>query len=90
MISYTEHSLMRMQQYGISREEVERVLRNPSHLFFDLQSGRYVAVGSKNGHDLVVVYEKVGDGKIVVTTYHTSKFDKIRTAKLTSGRWVEL
>jgi len=90
VIHYTEHAEIRMRQYGISREEVEDTLRSPLRLFFDVGSNRYVAIGTKNGHGLVVVYEVAHGEKVVVTTYHTSKVDKIMGAKLSSGRWIEL
>ena len=90
VVHYTKHAEIRMSQYGISREEVENALRSPLRLFFDFSSNRYVAIGTKNGHGLVVVYEVVHGEKVVVTTYHTSKVDKIIRAKLSSGRWIEL
>ncbi|WP_456366306.1 DUF4258 domain-containing protein [Thermococcus sp.] len=90
MIHYTEHAEIRMRQYGISREEVEDTLQSPILLFFDVASNRYVAIGKKNGHSLVVVYEVAHSEKVVVTAYHTSKVDKIIRAKLSTGRWIEL
>ncbi len=90
MIHYTEHAEIRMRQYGISREEVEDPLQSPILLFFDVGSNRYVAIGKKNGHSLVVVYEVAHGEKLVVTAYHTSKVDKIIRAKLSTGRWIEL
>jgi len=89
-MQFTEHAEIRIKQYGISREEVEDTLRSPLRLFFDVGSNRYVAIGTKNGHGLVVVYEVAHGEKVVVTTYHTSKVDKIIRAKLSSGRWIEL
>lgn len=87
---FTDHALERMSLYSISPEDVERTVQSPKRKFFDIATGRYIAVGKKNGHSLVVVYEKSGGETLIVTTYHTSKIDKIIETKLSSGRWVEL
>ncbi len=87
---FTDHATERMSLYSISSEDIARVLQNPKRKFFDVATARYIAVGEKNGHSLVVVYEKSGGEILIVTAYHTSKIDKIIETKLSSGRWVEL
>ncbi|MDV3104815.1 DUF4258 domain-containing protein [Thermococcus waiotapuensis] len=79
---FTDHALERMALYSISPEEVDRTVERPERRFFDVAMGRYVAIGEKNWHSLVVVYEKSGDE---TTAYRTSKIDKIVETKLSSG-----
>jgi len=47
----------------VRREDVERVITNPTEVYEDTEHDASVAIGSVDGRALVVIYQSVGYAK---------------------------
>ena len=94
MIKFTNHAKEKLRIRKINTEEVEQIIRNPTRIFYDLLTGRYIAVGARPlnpGQYLVAVYTRTNTGElIVITVYVTTKVDKIVKSKLKKKRWIRI
>lgn len=84
----SEHALERMRKRKVSEEEVMEVLENPEEIFYDTQTGYFVAVRKRNRKWLIVVYIS-GREIRVVTVVITSKFNIVEN-RVKTERWVKL
>ena len=92
-IEYTAHAQLRLNVRGIDAEEVEKVLLNPQKLYYDVETGTLIAVGSRTkrrGHQLLIAYVKRGAAYRVVTVIDTKNADRIAERREARGRWIRL
>nr|WP_232462033.1 DUF4258 domain-containing protein [Thermococcus siculi] len=84
---------MRLEERGISLDEVIHVVKSPARKFYDLKTSHLVAVGPRDteGQWLIIAYEESEDKIEIVTVIATSKsLDKIIQNRLSSRRWIEI
>ena len=64
-------NVLHSAQHGVTKEEVEEVLQNPTHTDNSLSSGNPVVFGdTSTGRHLIVVYEEVdADTVYPITAY---------------------
>lgn len=94
-IVFSEHAMFRMSIRDIREYEVLNVIKNPQKVFYDLLTGYYIAIGSRDpairgGHSLVIAYTLSENIIRVVTVIDVKNIDNIVGRRLSSGRWVEL
>ena len=88
---YSTHAEQKFKERGISKSEVEEVLKSPEDVFLDIETGNLVAVGkrrSKEGHKLIIVYLP-GKRIKVVTVIDTSRMEIIDRRE-ERRRWVKI
>jgi hypothetical protein len=71
----------------VNREDVARVIANPTEAYEDTEHDARVAIGSVDGKALVIIYQSVGDAKKVITVYHTLNIAKLVLSKSKRGAW---
>jgi len=84
-IVFTEHALRRMEERGVTREDVYEVLGEPDELLLDTETGRLVAV--KYGAGLCVVADITEDVAKVVTVLINSNLERLVERRKRKGRW---
>lgn len=92
-IVFTPHAELRLRERKIREEEVKEVLTKPTWRFYDLKNGYQVVIGprAKEGHYLIIVFDKVDDKIEVITVIDVSKsLEKIIKRRVENRRWVEL
>lgn len=75
MIRYTIHAIRRLQERGISKDDVEECLYKPDR-DVPLKWGARRCIKIKGRYALVVIYKVDNKDIIVVTAFLTSKIDK--------------
>jgi len=88
---YSVHAEQKFKERGISKSEVEEVLKSPEDVFLDIETGNLVAVGKrrpKEGHKLIIVYLP-GKRIKVVTVIDTSRMEIIDRRE-ERRRWVKI
>ena len=89
-IHFTEYMLDRMEFRHISQQVVEGILHTAIEHYFDIETGRFIAVqrvryqGSYKR--FVVAYEEKGDEMTVVTVHTVTK--RQVQARIKRQRWV--
>ena len=82
-IRFTRHAKERMEERGVTEEDVQRAIEFPdkigrsvlSHARYIVKKVYYnVSLGKK--HLLMVIYEERNEGVLVITIIDTSKIDK--------------
>jgi uncharacterized DUF497 family protein len=64
-----EGNMQHCAEHGVSKEEVEEVLENPTDEDFSRSSGRPVVFGdTSNGRHLMVVYEEIAPSSVYPIT----------------------
>jgi len=78
-IKFSSHALFQMQERKISKEEVEKIIKNPDKVIRKSKY-RYIAQGKIKFNEetflLRVIYDKIDEEKEIVTVYRTSKLEK--------------
>lgn len=72
MIIFTQHSLLKLKQRGISKLKVIETIKNPGYItksYFN----REIALKKFDKLYLKVVYKKEGENIIIITQYFISK-----------------
>ena len=90
-LELSSHAELKIKERRISKTEIEDVLKNPTDVFLDIETGYLVAVGARssiNGHILIIVYSS-GERIKLITVIDTSKTDIMRTRE-EKGRWVRI
>ncbi len=87
VVTYSAHADHKLLMRKVKREEVARVIANPTEVYEDTEHNASVAIGSVDGKALVVVYQSVGNAKKVITVYHTLKIGKLVSSKTRRGAW---
>jgi hypothetical protein len=89
-IHYTEYMLDRMEFRHVPQRVVEGILLTAIERYFDIETGRFIAVQRVRYHGsykrLAVAYEEKG-GEITAVTVHTVTKRQIR-ARIQRQRWV--
>ncbi len=90
-LRFTEHANSRLEERSISSQEIEKIIQNPKWSFYDLQDSHRIAIGKRNGHHLIVVYDLSQEFVEIVTVIDISKkLEKVIRNRIESRRWVEL
>ncbi len=71
----------------MNREDVARVISNPTEAYEDTEHDARVAIGSVDGKALVVIYQSVGDAKKVIMVYLTLNIAKLVLSKTKREAW---
>lgn len=66
-LSLTKHAKLRVKERLISCQEVEKIILNPKWSFYDLRDGHRIAIGKRNDHHLIVIYDLSHEFAEVVT-----------------------
>jgi len=78
-IKFSSHALFQIQERKISKEEVEKIIRNPEKVIRKSKY-RYIAQGKIKFDGriflLKIIYDKINQDKEIVTVYRTSKLEK--------------
>ncbi len=88
-LEFSEHAKLKIEERNISSSEVSTVLRTPSAVFLDVETGYFIAIGraSKPDHYLIVVYVVQKDKVKVITIIDTTKMEMVKRRE-EEGRWV--
>jgi hypothetical protein len=92
-VVYTSHAKLRLKVRGVDGSEVDRILKSPQKLYFDVVSGALVAVGPRTlvkDHWLIVVYTIEGDVVRIMTVIDVSSINNLIKKRLEKGRWIEV
>ena len=87
----TSHAELKIKERMILQSEIEEILKKPTVMFLDIETGYLVAVGARSsikGHMLILVYSS-GERIKLITVIDTSKKDIMRTREK-KGRWVRI
>lgn len=68
MIIYTKHAIKRIKERGISKSDIEKVIKNPDHIQRD--NNRIIANKKVNKRTLEIVFIKEDRKTIILTCYH--------------------
>jgi len=78
-IKFSSHALFQIQERKISKEEVEKIIRNPEKVIRKSKY-RYIAQGKIKFDGRIfllrIIYDKINQDKEIVTVYRTSKLEK--------------
>jgi hypothetical protein len=75
-----------LSRYGITKELIEEIVRNPDELMFDSENSRNVAVRLK--HNLAVIYELREADMFIITAIYSSNLSNVVLRRKRSGRWL--
>ncbi len=90
-IRFTKHAEKSMAKRNISKEQVVDAVRNPDQVFMDLSTKSLIAVKIRENLRAQIVAYRVEDEEIVViTTFITSKLNKLVGSKVSRGAWVRI
>lgn len=84
-IVFTRHALRRMEERGVTRENVYEALGEPDELLLDTETGRFIAV--KYGAGLCVVVDAAEDMVKIVTVLVNSNLERLVERRKSRGRW---
>ena len=87
MINYTEHALYQMKVRSVSKEMVEYTLNGPDKIYEDLQYNNFVCIKYVHNATLLVFFSKIGMDIMVISTFYTTKADKVIEGKVRRGLW---
>ena len=93
-IYLTEHAKLRLKERNIELNEVINIIKNPKMKFYDIRNRHLIAIGErekKEGHYLIIDYDRVRESVEVVTVIDTSKsLEKIVSNRVNNARWIRL
>ena len=87
VVTYSAHAEQKLLMRNVKREDVARVIANPTEVYEDTEQNGRVAIGSVDGKALVVIYQSVGKAKNVITVFYTLKVEKLVSSKTRRGAW---
>lgn len=87
VVTYSAHAEQKLLMRKVNREDVARVIANPTEAYEDTEHDARVAIGSVDGKALVIIYQSVGDAKKVITVYHTLNIAKLVLSKTKRDAW---
>jgi uncharacterized DUF497 family protein len=90
-LEFSEHAKLKIEERNISSSEVSTVLKKPSAVFIDVETGYFIAIGraSKPDHHLIVVYVAQKDKVKVITIIDTTKMEMAKSRE-EKRRWVRV
>ncbi len=68
MIIFTQHAKDRMEERGILREEIRKVIENPDYIFRE-SDGRVIVRKKSGVKEIEIVYIIENSKKIILTCY---------------------
>lgn len=87
MIDYTKHALYQMRARSVSKEMGESALDEPDEIYEDLQYNNVVCVKYIHNATLLVFFVRIGRNIKVVSTFYTTKVNKVIESKVRRGIW---
>jgi uncharacterized DUF497 family protein len=87
VVTYSAHAEQKLLIRKVKREDVARVIANPTEVYEDTERNAKVAIGSVEAKALVVIYESVGNAEKVITVYHALNIEKLLSSKTKRGAW---
>lgn len=87
VVTYSAHAEQKLLTRKVKREDVARVIANPTEVYEDTEHNANIAIGSVDGKALVVIHQSVGNAKKVITVYHTLNIGKLVLSKTKRGAW---
>lgn len=87
VVTYSAHAQQKLLMRKVRREDVERVIANPTEVYEDTEHNAMVAFGFLDDRTLIVAYQRLGKDMKVITVYNTTKIDKLVSSKTRRGAW---
>ncbi len=87
MIDYTEHALYQMRSRSVSKGMVETALNEPDEIYEDIQYKNIVCIKYIHKTTLLVFFRRIGRDIKVVSTFYTTKANKVVEGKVRRGLW---
>ncbi len=87
MIDYTEHALYQMRSRSVSKEIVESTLNEPDEIYEDIQYKNMVCIKNIRNTTLLVFFRIIGRDRKIVSTFYTTKANKVIEGKVRRGLW---
>jgi len=87
MIDYTEHALFQMKPRSVSKAMVESALSEPDETYQDIQYKNIVCIKYMHNATLLVFFRRIGKDTKVVSTFYTTKANKVIEGKVRRGLW---
>ena len=84
-VVFTRHALRRMEERGVTREEVYEVLGEPDEVLLDTETSRIIAVKYSTG--VCVIVDAHGDRVEVVTVLVSGSLERLVDRRKSRGRW---
>ena len=90
-LEFVEHAKLKIEERAISSLDVSTVLKTPSAVYIDVETGYFIAIGraSKPDHYLIVVYVAQKDKVRVITVIDTTKLEIVEK-RVEKERWVKV
>ncbi|MFZ2071080.1 MAG: DUF4258 domain-containing protein [Halobacteriota archaeon] len=90
-LEFSEHAKQKLEERDIAPSEVSTVLKTPSAVFIDVETGYFIAVEgvSRSNHHLIVVYVVQKDKVKIITIIDTTKMEMVKR-RVEKGRWVRV
>lgn len=87
MVDYTEHALFQMKSRLVSKQMIETALDEPDETYEDLQYKNTVCIKYIHNMTLLVFFRRIGRDVRVVSTFYTTKANKVIEGKVRRGLW---